>query len=108
MKQSILSLAMILAAAGGFAAAAQAADTLPTTTQNTASVIGQAAAMPSSNLATRAAIENAAEQAYQQNINPLATVTLAGPYDIEDAFTGKNGTPLPGWDLFHGNLESNQ
>jgi hypothetical protein len=36
--------------------------------------------------------------AYDANVNPLAFVLeKVGPYDIEDAFRGPNGFPLPGW-----------
>ena len=93
MKQSALFLALALAATAGVANLSRAADaTMPAATQ--------AAAMPGDNLSAQAATENAVQQDFAANVNPLANVKVVSPYDQEDAFKGSNGYPLPGWDVF--------
>jgi hypothetical protein len=92
MKYSALFLGLALAATMP-AAFARADDSM-------SPAASQSAAMPSDYATQQAAIENQAEQAYQADANPLATVKLASPYDQEDAFKGPGGYPLPGWDVF--------
>ena len=54
----------------------------------------QVAAVTQANAATK----SSAIEAYNTNVNPLAFVLeKVGPYDLEDAFRGPNGFPLPGW-----------
>ena len=104
MKHSILFFGLALVAAGGLATSARADDITPGS--STVSTSGQSAAMISDNLTRQTISENAAQQAFNANINPLTTVTLAGPYDQEDAFKGANGYTLPGWNVFTGDIQA--
>jgi hypothetical protein len=99
MKYSTLFFALALAATAGTANLAFAADpaTPPT----------QAATMPGDNLSTQATTENAAQQDFAANVDPLSNVRGVSPYDQEDAFKGANGFPLPGWDVFSVNAQAN-
>jgi len=59
---------------------------------------GQVAALSQANAAIVQKTEMSAVDAYKANVNPLAyMLEKVGPYDLEDAFTGPNGYPLPGW-----------
>ena len=58
----------------------------------------QMAAPAHANAAMVQKTEMSAVDAYKANVNPLAyMLEKVGPYDLEDAFTGPNGYPLPGW-----------
>lgn len=104
MKSSFLSLSLALALSAGLAASALANET----GSASSSMPTQVAAAPASsdNLAHQREMSGAAVDAYNANINPLATVKLVGPYDQADAFTGPNGFPLPGWYSMKGDVGS--
>jgi len=96
MKRSFVSLSLAVAFAAGLAAPALAFD------QNTPawSAPTQIAARDSSsNLVSQHEMEATATSAYEHNINPLSVMRLASPYDTQDAFTGMDGRPLPGWEM---------
>ncbi len=97
MKHSAFFLGLVLAASP--AALSQAADT-PN------SRLVQSAAMSSDNPTQQAAVTTAAEDSFVSNRNPLASARLASPYDQEDAFKDANGNPLPGWNLFGGDIQA--
>jgi hypothetical protein len=41
--------------------------------------------------------ENSSFQAFKANVNPNVVVPTTGVYDQGDAFTGRHGFPLEGW-----------
>jgi len=58
----------------------------------------QVAAAIQANAALVQKTQSSAIDAYNGNVNPLAyMLEKVGPYDLEDAFKGANGFPLPGW-----------
>lgn len=100
MKYTAIFFGLAFAVTAGAASLARADDVVNSTYQS--------AAAPADNLSAQAATENQAIQDYNANIDPLTNVRISGPYDQEDAFKGRNGYPLPGWDVFSVDGQANQ
>jgi len=92
LRSTTLVLALTLALGARAFAADDAKWTQPSQPE-------QVAALVEANAMNVKHTENYAEQAYAANINPLSfMLEKVGPYDLQDAFTGSNGFPLPGWE----------
>jgi hypothetical protein len=85
MKKSLAALALAFILPAGLAMAAPQNMTQPTQ---------QVAAQPGQQAQDTA---DSSYRAFKANINPSAVVPTTGPYDQEDAYTGRHGFPLEGW-----------
>ena len=89
LRQSMFALAM---------SAMFAVPALADNVNSNAGAMPEQVALAQANSGNVQATENAAVTAYNDNVNPLATVLKkVGPYDLEDAFVGPHGYALPGW-----------
>jgi hypothetical protein len=98
-KSKVLVFSMALALGAGLGVGARAAE-VDAQASGVGMSVGQTASMPADEQSVEAALAQDAQQSYRSNTNPLASARLSGPYDGEDAFKGKDGYPLPGWDVF--------
>jgi len=85
MRKSLAALALVFTLPAGLALAEP---------QNVVPASQQEALQPGQQAQ---ATEQSSYQAFKANINPSVVVPTTGIYDQGDAFTGRHGFPLEGW-----------